>query len=275
MPMKSILTYWNGSPSSEKQISAAVAAAQQFDAHLSIAAIGYAPEIVGDVPYGYGGLEVREKLNAHAEEDAAKLVVEATERLKIESLRGEAFPLVTTPAELALKFGRRARYADLVVLAQPVGDDFYQGAKRAFEGALFHGDAAVLICTETVNLNPKRVMIAWDGSPVALRAVRRAHPLLVSIDEIEIVLVDASADQMHSAEELALMLSRYDLPTSIARVASDDMTDAEALKRHQIESGAELMISGAYGHSRFRELLLGGVTRDLPGISAVPLFMAR
>lgn len=275
MPVKSILTYWNGSPSSEKRISAAVAAAQQFDAHLSIAAIGYAPEIVGDVPYGYGGLEVREKLNAHAEEDAANLVVEATERLKIESLRGEAFPLVTTPAELALKFGRRARYADLVVLAQPLGDDYSQGAKSAFEGALFHGDAAVLICTETVNLNPKRVMIAWDGSPVALRAVRRAYPFLVSIDEIEIVLVDASADQVHSAEELALMLSRYDLPTSIARVASDDTTDAEALKRHQIERGAEFMISGAYGHSRFRELLLGGVTRDLPGISAVPLFMAH
>ena len=275
MPLKSILTYWNGSPNSEKQISGAIAAAQQFDAHLSIAAIGYAPEIVGDVPYGYGGLEVREKLNAHAEEDAAKLVVEATERLKIESLRGDAFPLVTTPAELALKFGRRARYADLVVLAQPLGDDYYQGAKRAFEGALFHGDAAVLICTETLNLNPKRVMISWDGSPVALRAVRRAYPFLVGIDEVEIVLVDASADHMHSAEELALMLSRYDLPTSIARVASDDMTDAEALKRHQIESGAELMISGAYGHSRFRELLLGGVTRDLPGIAAVPLFMAR
>jgi len=71
------------------------------------------------------------------------------------------------------------------------------------------------------------------------------------------------------------MLSRYDLSTSITRVASDDRTDAEALKRHQIESGADFMVSGAYGHSRFRELLLGGVTRDLPGISTVPLFMAH
>jgi len=119
------------------------------------------------------------------------------------------------------------------------------------------------------------VMIAWDGSPVALRAVRRAYPFLVGTDEVEIVLVDASADQMQSAEELALMLSRYDLSTSITRVASDDRTDAEALKRHQIESGADFMVSGAYGHSRFRELLLGGVTRDLPGISTVPLFMAH
>ena len=275
MPVKSILTYWNGSPSSEIQTSAAVAVAQKFDAHLSIAGIGFAPEIVGDIPYSYGGLEISEKLYAQADEDAAKLVVEATERLTIESLRGEAFPLVTTPAELALKFGRSARYADLVVLAQPLGDDHYQDTTRAFEGALFQGDAAVLICTETPNLSPKRVMIAWDGSPVALRAVRRAYPFLVSTNDVEIVLVDASADQMQSAEELALMLSRYDLPTSITRLASDDMTDAEALKRHQIEGGAEFMISGAYSHSRFRELLLGGVTRDLPGISAVPLFMAH
>lgn len=275
MPMKSILTYWNGSPNSEKQIAAAVTAAQQFDAHLSIAAIGYAPEILDDDPYAYSSLQIREKLYADAEEDAAKLVKKATERLKIEALRGEAFALVTTPAELALRFGRRARYADLVVLAQPSGHDYHQGAKSGLEGALFHGDAAVLICPETPNLTPKRVMIAWDGSPVALRAVRRAYPFLVSADGIEIVLVDASADQMYSAEELALMLSRYDLPTSITRVTSDDMTDAEALKRHQIESGADFMISGAYGHTRFRELLLGGVTRDLPGISTVPLFMAH
>ena len=275
MPVKSILTYWNGPPSSKKQISAAIAVAQKFDAHLSIAAIGFAPEIVGEIAYSYGGLEFSEKLYAQADENAAKLVVEATERLTIESLRGEAFSLVITSAELALRFGRRARYADLVVLAQPLGDDHYQGTTRAFEGALFHGDSVVLICTETPNLSPKRVMIAWDGSPVALRAVRRVYPFLVSTNDVEIVLVDASADQMQSAEELALMLSRYDLPTSITRVASDGRTDAEALKRHQIESGAELMISGAYGHSRFRELLLGGVTRDLPGITTVPLCMAH
>ena len=80
---------------------------------------------------------------------------------------------------------------------------------------------------------------------------------------------------MHSAEDLARMLSRYGLSLSITRVASDGRTDAEALSRHQVESGAELIIAGAYGHSRFRELLLGGVTRELPAIAAVPVFMAH
>lgn len=275
MPVKSILTYWNGSPSSEKQVAAAIATARHYDAHLSIAAIGYEPELPGDAYSAYGDLPIREELHDRAQAEADKLVAEATRRLEAEALRGEAYPLVTTPAGLPHRFGDSARYVDLVVLAPPVGDDYYQGADRAFEGALFHGDAAVLICSDSPKLDAKRGMIAWDGGPAALRAVRRAYPLLAGMDDIEIVLVDSSAELMRSAEKLAVMLSRYDLRTSIARVNSDERTDAEALTRRQIETGAELIVSGAYGHSRFRELLLGGVTRDLPIIAKVPLLMSH
>lgn len=275
MPIKTILTYRNGFPSSETQMEAAISAARRFDAHLSVATIGYEPEMPFDAYGSLSGVEMDAELRARAEEDATALASEVTALLASEGIRGDAFPLVTTPSGLARDFGRHARYTDLVVLSRPTGDGNHHALTRTFEGALFHGDAAVLVCPEEPNLRPGRGMIAWDGGPAALRSIRRAYPVMEGLTDLDIVLVDAGAEQMHSAEDLARMLSRYGLSLSITRVASDERTDAEALSRHQVESGAELIIAGAYGHSRFRELLLGGVTRDLPAIAAVPVFMAH
>lgn len=275
MPIKTILTYRDGSPVSERQIEAAIAAARRFDAHLSIAAVGYEPEMTGDAYGALSGADVLAELHARSGEQAHDLASTMNARLTTEAIRGDAFPLATTPSGLAVHFGRRARYSDLVVLSKPAGDDYYRATTRCFEGALFHGDAAVMVCPEEPGLDPAQAMIAWDGGPAALTAVRRAHPLLTGLRQIDIVTVDGTSGQMQSAEDLATMLARYDLRASITRIASDGMADAEALSRHQFESGAGLIVAGAYGHSRFREFLLGGVTRDLPAMAAVPLFMAH
>ena len=84
-----------------------------------------------------------------------------------------------------------------------------------------------------------------------------------------------NAEQTKSAENLAVMLSRYGLAAEIVRVASEDRTDAEALCDHQKESSAELTVAGAFGHARFREVVLGGVTHDLPGITSCPLLLVH
>lgn len=275
MPIKSILTYWNGSPASERQIESAIATARRFDAHLSVATMGYAPEIPASAYTYMSELSINADFHARTADDADQLNRQVRQRLRSETLRSDATVLVTTPAAVARDFGERARYVDLVVLAKPVGDDYYDSCRAALDGALFHGDGAVLVCPDAETRTAGGAMIAWDASPSALRAVRRAHPFLVDADDVDIVLVDALADQMQSAESLALMLSRCDLKTSITRVQSDGLSDAEALKRHQVETGAAITICGAYAHSRFREFLLGGVTRDLPGISQAPLLLAH
>jgi nucleotide-binding universal stress UspA family protein len=118
-------------------------------------------------------------------------------------------------------------------------------------------------------------MIAWDGGDAALRAVRRAYPLICEAQEIEIVTVDASEWQAASAEELAVMLSRHGLFASIYQVQSLELTAAEALARRQVETGCDLTVLGGYAHSRFREAVFGGVTRELPARSRTPLFMAH
>jgi nucleotide-binding universal stress UspA family protein len=118
-------------------------------------------------------------------------------------------------------------------------------------------------------------MIAWDGGKEALRAARRAFPLMSSTTEVEIVTVDASDWQAASAEDLAQMLSRHDLSVSIHNAVARDSSDAETLAQRQLETGADLTVMGGYAHSRFREAVFGGVTEDLPSVSHTPLLMAH
>ncbi|MDD9732358.1 universal stress protein [Mameliella sp. AT18] len=277
MPVKSILTYLDGSSSGEEQFGHAIEAARKFDAHLRVAALGFEPELPVETYAVMSDLPIRAELSDRALSEAREIADKATRRLEIEGVRGDAFPLVATPSGMALRFGRQARYIDLVVLGKPVGDALYQVPQSTFEGALFNGDGAVLICPVAPKLAPRRAMIGWDGGPSVLRAVRRAYPMLAGVGsrDVDIVLVDGGADKMLMSEDLAVMLARYGLSPIISRVDSDGLSDAEALVRHQVETGADFMICGAYSHSWFRELLLGGVTRVLPGLVNVPLFMAH
>lgn len=275
MPVKSVLTWVDRSEHAHGRLSSAIAVAARFDAHLSVAAVCFEPDIPVNVHVAVQALPEIDMFRERAETEAKALAMETSKRLDAEGVRGDVFPLVTTAGGLPARIGRRARYVDLVVLSQAEMTRPEMVARYVFEGALFDGIAAVLVCGEGANLKPQRVMIAWDGGPAAMRAVRRAHPFLADAEEFEIVLVDPSADQARSAEDLAVMLSRYGLTAGIVRVPADNRSDAEALAQHQVESGAEFAVMGAFGHSPFREIVLGGVTRDLPGLTHCPLLLVH
>lgn len=275
MPIKSVLTYMNEAPLSGAHLDAAIATARRFEAHLSVAAVAFEPEISPGANGEFFGFSLVAELRERANREAQDLVRHIEKRLAAEDIGGDAFPLVVGPGGLFHAFGTQARYADLVVLAQPADGDPFQALQATRNGAWFHGDAAVLVCPEPPKRVTTRAMIAWDESPSALRSIRRAHAFLVDAEEVDIVMIDAPLARMRSAESLALLLSRYGVQASITRAQSDGRSDAEALKRHQMETGADLTIAGAYAHSRFREFLLGGVTRDLPEMTATPLLMAH
>lgn len=275
MPVKSILTWVDRTEHAQARLTAAIATAVRFDAHLSVAAVCFEPDIPVNVHAAVQALPEIDMFRERAEQEANALAAEAAARLDAEGMRGDVFPLVTTLGGLASRLGARARYVDLVVLSQQEMVSPEMATRYVFEGALFDGIAAVLVCTEGANLRPKRAMIAWDGGPAAMRAVRRALPFLAETEALEIVLVDPTAEQGRSAEDLAVMLSRYGLAAGIVRVPADNRTDAEALAQHQVESGAEFAVMGAFGHSPFREIVLGGVTRDLPGLTHCPLLLVH
>lgn len=125
---------------------------------------------------------------------------------------------------------------------------------------------------------PGKVVIAWNESAEAMSAVRRALPLLMAADEVNILIIDPQVHSTDSADpgiELSEMLTRHGVKVEISIVAKTLPRVSDMILRHVADQDAELLVMGAYGHSRFREAILGGATRNLLEQAEVPVLMAH
>lgn len=176
--------------------------------------------------------------------------------------------------------GLRARYTDLTVIGPEILKTETLKSK-IIEGILFSSGRPLLLVPEgfTATLKPKRVVVAWDSSFEASRALREALDMLDEADEIHVTLVDPVADDMGQGAEpgtdVAAYLSRRGLNVSVDRLPSSGHSVAEVLRRHAVDTAAELMVMGAYGHSRLRERLFGGVTKSVLAAPPLPILTAR
>jgi len=165
-----------------------------------------------------------------------------------------------------------SRFADLLVLAQPV-ENSPATLFDAIDAAMFEtGRPLVLIPSGVSSVIGNRVMIAWNGSTQAALAVTAALPLLHLAGQVDIVqLGDIGKDA--PAGELALYLSLHGIKTETHAIdlGLRDVGGALVDAAERFES--DLIVMGAYGHSRFRERILGGATRDLLKNSPWPILM--
>lgn len=176
--------------------------------------------------------------------------------------------------------GRRARYADLTLIGPKllVGG---QLKEKTIEGALFSSGKPLLIVPEGAQptLAPKRVLVAWDSRIEASCAVRETLGMLTGADDVRLVLVDPEESEVgHGAEpgaDAAAYLARHGVKVTVDRLPSSGHTVAMVLRRHAIDTSAELLVMGAYGHSRLRERIFGGVTRSMLDEPPLPILMAR
>jgi nucleotide-binding universal stress UspA family protein len=176
--------------------------------------------------------------------------------------------------------GRRARYADLTIAApdlladQPLRD-------KVVEGALFSSGRPLLFAPEGARptLKPKRILVAWDARLEASRAARESLEMLVAASDVRLVLVDpVEGEGAHGAEpgaDAAAYLARHGVKVTVDRLPSSNHSVAEVLRRHAADCSAELIVMGAYGHSRLRERIFGGVTKSMLEEQSVPVFMVR
>ena len=124
---------------------------------------------------------------------------------------------------------------------------------------------------------PSRIVIAWEGGRVAARAVRDALPLLAKAETVEIVSVHGEkpiegeapgADLAEHLKRHGVAVSTHALPVGVDGVAA-------TLRGHVRHRGADLLVMGAYGHSRLREFILGGATREALANVEVPILMSH
>jgi nucleotide-binding universal stress UspA family protein len=147
------------------------------------------------------------------------------------------------------------------------------------EAALFDSGRPVLVIPyiQREGFKLDRVMVCWDGSRSAARAVADALPLLVRAKQVEIVLVSsepAKSDEIPGAD-IAHHLARHGLKVELRRIVSADVDATNMLLSHAADIGSDFLVMGGYGHSRLREFVLGGVTRGMLASMTLPTLMSH
>lgn len=172
------------------------------------------------------------------------------------------------------------RYADVIAVRQPGEEDAALGVGGIAGALALSCGRPVLVVPRTgaKSLSPSRVMIAWNGSREATRAVADALPFLKMATEVEVVSVSGGEDaesRAPGARDLCRHLNLHGIDAESIILPPPEIEISEALLSRAAARGADLVVLGAYGHSRFRELVLGGVTRHFLGHSAIPLLLSH
>ena len=204
-------------------------------------------------------------------EHAADLIKRETavrDRLAREDIEWSVSAAPIGPDALIVALARHLRFADLILIprAGPASGDL----TRVFESVLYNSRVPILLSEAGLNALD-RIVLAWDNSDVALTAIRAAAPIIRAATEVEIVTVDLP----DAGEDVAQMLSKLGTAPLLTRLPRGEGAVAEVLLSHAQATGAELIVAGAYGHTRLRDLVLGGVTRHLLRQSDLPLLLAR
>jgi nucleotide-binding universal stress UspA family protein len=182
--------------------------------------------------------------------------------------------------EVADALATNARYADLVIVGQPDPDDADGPQGLPEEVTLRSGRPSLLVpyIGPAATLG-QRITVAWDASREAARAVNDAMPLLERAQAVTVVTVNPRETPFGHGEQpgadIALHLARHGIKVDVERVESRDVDVANTILSHIADRGTDLLVMGAYGHSRLRELVLGGVTRTILHDMTVPVFMAH
>jgi nucleotide-binding universal stress UspA family protein len=262
-------------------MSAAALLCTAFDAHLDVLALGVDRTQIGYSYVGTGALMIQASLE-QAENDARQIEAATKTALQAESdtLRYGLEAAVAQIGGLTDIIASRARFADLVVLPRPYGDGRLNEAEAMVEAALFEGRSPVLVLPDkglTV-CPPRHIVVAWNQSAEAMAAVRHALPLLKQAEQVDITVIDPPGHGPERSDPggmICQMLVRHGVKAEITVLARTLPRVSDVLARHITDRNADMLVMGAYGHSRFREAILGGATRHMLEEAKVPFLMAH
>jgi nucleotide-binding universal stress UspA family protein len=282
MALKDILVHLDATPRSEARLAVAVRLATQRGAHL----IGLHVMDIPSASYFYGAAmpfvpanpeELVERMRAEATAAAAPIEASFRDCVRRDGLQGEWRLVEGNPAATV---ALHARYADLTVVGQP---NSYQPqdsdaitvttvmtSGRPVLAIPFAGDFPTL---------GERVLVAWNASREAARAVNDALPLIAGAKQVTVLAINPQQGiGGHGdvpAGDIALHLARHGIKAEAAHTVAKDISDGEALLSYAADIGADLIVAGAYGHSRARELVFGGVTRTLIAEMTAPVLLSH
>lgn len=256
-----------------------IALASQFSAHL----IGCHAETLATVPL-IAPMEIPDPAAVQVLQEAAQRETSEVELIfrqhtQNKGVSSEWRSFVCAAGYSSTRVMEAARTADLILAAQ--SDPSHADHRADLETFLFEsGRPLLLVPFGMTELQPiRRVTIAWNGSREAARAVFDALPLLQSAEIVEIFCVNPPerADKAHvpAGSELAASLTRHGINALVSRQQTAGASAAAAIANRLADNAVDLLVMGGYGHSRWWEMIFGGVTRNILGSMTALTLLSR
>lgn len=261
MAIKSILVVMSGASGEEVRLKEAFALAARHSASIAALHVKPTPAIYVSSP----GMEMPVAIieSQQREIDRTAAAVEASVKAEAEKA-GVAVEWRSEEGDEITVAGVHARYADLVVASPDVARDL-----------VFSSASPVLAFPNGAKpAAPKRVLVAWNGSREAARAVRDALPMIEAAATVSVIVIDPPSGQAIGTD-LGRALAHHGIKVDVSERLSGGAEVGTILLEEARTSGAELLVMGAYGHSRFREWVLGGATEAALSEAKIPVLLSH
>lgn len=287
MPIRTVLVSAGGTKESKTLLESAFRFTRNLDAHLTVLHVRADPRET--IPLLGEGMSVGmiDDMTRLAEEECNNRVSRA--RTQFDDCVAEmSVPVDDNPGsngftaswieangredEVVAQFGR---LADLTLVSRP-DVNAEVGHTLVLNAALFDsGRPALVVPPGGINEIGKKIVISWNGSAQSARAVSSALPILREADEVSIFTIESPRATAVSSAGMTDYMAYHGIKCSVHTLTGSGASVGEALLKEVNSIGADLVVMGAYTHSRMRQLILGGVTRHVLEQSTVPLFMAH
>ncbi len=261
MPYKTILVHAEAAQASDARVRLAVQVAGMFGSKvIGLAAEGFFPIMTS----GYAASDSM-VIDAVRERIAADLPVAEQRFRTLTAEVDDGVVWITGYDYPAVEIARHARGADLVIAARPPRGCNSAFAAPAADVVLEAGVPVLMAADSEASLRADHVLVAWKNTRESRRALADALPFLMRATKVTVLVVSGESDEVEQVglHELAARLARHGVNIETLVAPKGRGTVAETIERTATRLQADLIVMGAYGHSRLQEWVLGGVTEDL------------
>jgi len=276
MSYRSILLFLDPGSACARRTQAAIGLARRMDSHL----VGLAPTGLLDLPGSVEGAAAFSDLAALAWDELRDQAERAADTFRGACHQAglRAIEPVVDEADQAISLIEHAHCSDLAVLSQadPAAPG-HRAAQRLVEQVVLYSARPTLLLPYAGVAEPpgKQVLVAWDDSREAARALSDALPLLQLASSVQVVRWQAPGAQARRGLDALHQWLAWHGVTAEVRIETTSIDVADAMLSHAADMGADLIVMGAYGHSRWSERVLGGATRGLLQSMTVPVLMSH
>ena len=277
MTYKTILVHIDAGKRSEARIEIAIRLAQKFDAHLIALNALSRIDLPGYVLEGVGGMTIEEFRKRYAEEQVRHGKSTFSKALAASGLAKSEWRTSDLDAVDAVTM--HGRYADLIVIGQPWTADSSAVNSNFANHVMLEVGRPVLMIPYAGNFPKlcKRIIVGWNASREATRAVTDAIPFLQRAEVVQVMVINPKAGE-HGAmpgNDIALFLARHAVQVEVRVDQSSEIDIGNEMLSRASDFGADMIVMGGYGHSRLKELMMGGATRTLIDSMTVPVLLSH